>query len=145
MSDAFGKIFAVFVCVYLMFIAPITYMQKESQRLEETYVLTETSIFIENVKNTGIISKEEYDKYISKIAAMKNIYNIEIVHCKNLYNYETGSIVFAAENYYKVDIEDKLIKDGMYYLDEMDYIKITIYNNGNPIVFVGGGIKNEAY
>ena len=62
MSDAFGKIFAVFICVYLMFIAPITYMQKESQRLEETYILTETSIFVENVKNTGIISKEEYDK-----------------------------------------------------------------------------------
>ena len=145
MNDIFGKIIAVFISVYLMFIAPVTYMEKELIRLEDSYVLTETSIFIENVKNTGIISKEEFKIYNDKIAALSNVYTLEIIHSKHSYDYESGNISFSSNNYFYDDISKAINEEGMYYLEETDYFKITVYRDSKPIVFVGGGVKNEAY
>ena len=145
MNDAFGKIVAVFISVYLMFIAPVIFMEKEVTRLEDSYVLTETSIFIENVKNTGIISKEEFDLYFDKIAALDSLYTLEIVHSKHRYNYESGNISFLENNYFLDDITKDLNNNGIYYLNETDYLKITVYRDSKPVVFVGGGVKNEAY
>ena len=60
MSDGFSKIVAILLAVIMMFIIPVFYMREEAERLKQTRVLEEITFFVDGVRNTGILSEEDY-------------------------------------------------------------------------------------
>lgn len=148
MSDAFGKVVAILLCSYLMFIAPVNYMIKETENTAQTYILNEITGFVEEVKNTGILDKERYNILCQKIYALssfENRYEIDMLHSRHGYGEDGKEIIFDIDNYFNNDILEVLSLSDCYYLNEKDYFKVTVYKNNIPICFYGGGIKNEAY
>lgn len=148
MNDAFGKVVAILLCAYLMFIAPVSYMIKETENTTQTYILNEITVFVEEVKNTGILDKERYNILCEKIYALSSYgsrYEIDMIHSKHGYDEDGKEIIFDIDNYYKNDILKILSISDCYYMKEADYFKMTVYKGGIPICFYGGGIKNEAY
>lgn len=145
MDDAFGKVVAILIGAYLMFIAPVMYTIEETNVAKNTYVLTIITEFVEEVRNTGVIDKERYDMFCSKIYSLENGYSLKITHSKSNYDAEGGNVEFNVNNFYKSDIEEQLTKNQSYYLGKTDFIKISVYRENNLICFYGGGIKNEIY
>ena len=143
MNDAFGKVIAVLICAYLMFLAPLEYMNKERMRLQQSYLLNEVTYFVENVMNTGIITSDQYQEFANKVFLISEGYTIELAHSKHEY-YE-GEYRLLVSNNYNADIFEALEDAGIYYLNEKEYIKVSINANDIPLVFYGGGIKYEAY
>lgn len=145
MSDAFGKVVAILICSYLMFIAPGIYMLQETEKTKQAYLLNEVTCFVEDVKNTGIISSERYNTFTGKIYALSGGYEIKLVHSIHSYDESGEGIIFNESNTFTTDIIKELEVNGVYYLKETDYFKVTIYDEESPVCFFGGGIKYEAY
>lgn len=144
MEDSFGKVVAILICAYLMFIAPISYMQKETDKMLDTYLLNEIACFVEDVQNTGMISKERYDLFLNSVSNLEKEYKIELMHSIHSYD-EEENVRFNSINFFTDEILEKINTDKIYYLKENDYFKVSLEQNNTPKLFYGGGIKNEAY
>ncbi|WP_010250303.1 hypothetical protein [Acetivibrio cellulolyticus] len=86
MGDSLGKIIAIVLAVLLLFIYPT---KNEFERLDETsriYVLTETSKFVDSVRNLGYITPVMYEEFSSRLAATNNLYEIKMEHRKKRYD-----------------------------------------------------------
>lgn len=145
MNDAFGKVVAILIGVYLMFIAPVMYTIEETNVAKNTYVLTIITEFVEEVRNTGVIDKERYDMLCNKIYSLGNGYSLKIIHSKSNYDENGKNVEFNVKSFFKGDIEEQFIKGESYYLSKTDFLKISIYKENTLICFYGGGIKNEIY
>lgn len=146
MNDAFGKVVAILISVYLMFIAPVTYMIEENGRTRDVYLLTIVTEFVEEVKNTGIITEEQYRIFSDRVSMAAATYDIKMVHSKHGYNIVLEEQVFNEVNVFTEEIEEILLNEGQYYLKESDFFKVSICDSNNVSkVFFAGGIKNEAY
>ena len=62
MGDSFSKMVAILLAVILMFIVPVFYMKEESVRLKQTRIIEEVTFFVDGVRNTGILSREDYQR-----------------------------------------------------------------------------------
>lgn len=145
MNDAFGKIVAILIGVYLMFVAPVLYMLEETDMTKNTYVLTIITEFVEEVKNTGVIDKERYDDMCDKIYSLGDGYSLKIIHSRHNYDKDGENVLFNVNNNFRGDIEEELLQNKKYYLERTDFLKITVCRNDSVICFYGGGIKNEVY
>lgn len=136
-----SKIIAIILSVILMFIVPIMYMAQKQDVISQSYVSNETTVFIDNIKNSGYISMEMYMDYIHKIDATNNLYSIEMVHANKivepLYDENTGTFLEDYYIYYVNTYQDKILetldqgKD--YKFNQGDYISITVVNQTKTI------------
>ncbi len=86
MGDSLSKIFALVLAVLLLFIYPT---KNEFERLDETsriYVLTETSKFVDSVRNLGYITPVMYKEFASRLSSTNNLYEIKLEHRKKRYD-----------------------------------------------------------
>ncbi|MBE5926430.1 MAG: hypothetical protein E7270_05665 [Lachnospiraceae bacterium] len=131
MSDSFSKIVAILISVILMFIIPISITRERQNEYKQTYVLSETMYLVDNIRNTGVLSKEMYNIYVNKITGMINNSRIEIVSS----DMEYKDFVFLN------DIIDGFKNNEKYEFARFDYIKIIVYENDKPIAYYGGSVK----
>lgn len=134
--DSFSKIISIFLAVILMFISPLLYMAQKQDSITQLYVSTETTRFIDNIKNSGYINKSMYEDYIKKIDQTGNLYEIEITHCHKrvepLVDVNTNDILQDYSVYYYNTYEDEIFeafdKDMDYSFNRGDFISIDIFN-----------------
>jgi len=146
MEDTFGKVVAIFICVFQMFLIPLYLYDKNMERVEQTYILSEITYYVDNFRNTGIIEQEQYENMRSRIYSLSGGYDINVTHC----TYEEDKQIESGESlnatYYESNIEEELSRNGIYYLRQNDYINVYVENDKGGIVgFYGGSVKNEAY
>lgn len=146
MSDAFSKITAILLSVCMMFIVPVFYMQEESDRLKQTYILEEVTQFVDGVRTTGILAMEDYDRMEQQLFALGGGYSIEMVHCKHIHD-ETGTeALYFEEMYYTSQIKESFIKSEDYLLEKNDYLRVVVYDRDkNVTAWYGGSVRYEAY
>lgn len=146
MSDAFSKIVAILLCVVMMYIIPVFYMREEADRFRQTYILENVTYFVDGVRNTGILSSDDYDRLKSQLSNIGQIYVIELEHC--VYNTEGNSdeeYYFVSE-YYTKQVLEELQRNDEYCLAKNDYLKLIVKDiDGNVIAWYGGSVKYEAY
>lgn len=143
MENAFGKIISILLLVVLIYIVPLKYYMDKNQALEEMYVSTKTIELVDSVRNTGFVTKEMYDQYLSLIHNMNNLYKIKLEHIIYLKSEEKG----FREKQYVTDIENDLYSNGIYNFKIDDYFKIQVRKTSNNelVSYYGGYIKNESY
>jgi len=146
LSDGFSKIVAILLSVLMMFIIPVFYMQNEADRVKQTKILEEVILFVDGVRNTGIIGKEDSPRLEEVLFALGGTYKIQILHSTHMYDENGEILVYNAKRYYESQIKDSFIKDKDYLMSKNDYIRVLIKNREDDIVaWYGGSIKYEAY
>lgn len=128
MNDIFGKVFAILLSVWLMFLYPLQEAQKESIKLEKMYLYQETVRFVDNIRNTGIIAQDDFSVYLKKMSGMNSFYEVEMIAGMN----NVMTLFEAAEGNLK------------YQLDYNDFVKVLITDKDkNVAVCYGGSVKAE--
>lgn len=145
--NAFGKIVAILIATVLLFLCPIQYMALKQDILMQQYVTTQTSYFIDSVRNLGYITKQMYEEYMRRIELGNNLYEIELTHYHALFYEEEGEQVstdykdisgYIGEEedvyrrymcYYTPDILEELYSEGsdyVYKMNQDDYLTIKV-------------------
>ena len=171
--DSFGKIIGIYIGIVLMFIFPILYFAQKQDAITQTYVLTETSYFVDSIKNSGYITDDMYQRFIKKLDATNHLYTIEIEHSHPVINpvYDEKTNVFMDEfrehiyiTYTDTIMEGVYGSDRVYKFNQGDYITVKVYNRTKtyatklqellfskrmPVeqiyVVYGGAIRDENY
>ncbi|HEX3076287.1 MAG TPA: hypothetical protein VHQ24_05435 [Lachnospiraceae bacterium] len=133
--DSFGKIVSIFIAVILLFLFPLQYMAQKQELLLQSYIMKETSYFIDSVRNLGYMTKDMYETYYKKISLGSNSYDIEITHYKYGLYYDEEDITSEEylEHYSCTYTEDifKTLSDGnhdyRYLFNQYDYVTISVY------------------
>lgn len=145
--NAFGKIIGILIAVVLLFLCPIQYVAQKQDILMQQYVTTETSYFIDSVRNLGYITKQMYEEYMRRIELGNNLYDIELIHYQVVYYKEDGeqvdsdyeeTISYLGEKedtyrrymcYYTPDILEVLYEEEsgyIYKMNQEDYLTIKV-------------------
>ena len=133
MSDAVGRIFSIFMAAIFMFIVPVYIVYERKQETVQTYVLSETIYFVDNISNTGKLTKNMYLEYAKKIDSVLSAskINMTVVRCDSEGN----------EEYIDTDLKSGLMTDDKIELLKNDYIRVTVSREDDIIAYYGGVIK----
>lgn len=144
MNDTYGMVIAIFLSVYLMFIAPLNQMIYESEKVEKMYITNEVTYFVEQVRNTGNISEEMYLNLEEKLSSLNKIYSLEFTCYKNIYNEDKSEVKYFEQCDYTTQVKKALITDKRYTFEKNEYLKVVVKEEDEIVCIYGGSIKNEA-
>lgn len=146
MSDSFSKVVAILLSVVLMFIVPIFYMREEADRLKQTRIIEEITFFVDGVRNTGILSREDYSRLENVLYHLGGGYRIEMSHYSHILDENGENVLYNETANYEEQIMECFQEQKDYYLKKYDYLKIVIKDNEDKVVaWYGGSVKYEAY
>lgn len=78
MGDTLITITAIFLAAILMFVFPLMTISERNDDIAQMSVQTATVQFVDNIRQTGRITANNYDAYVQKIAATGNSYDVEM-------------------------------------------------------------------
>lgn len=146
MGDSFSKITAILLAAVLMFIIPIFYMREEAERLSQTRIIEEVTFFVDGVRNTGILSREDYSRLEKVLYHLGGGYRIEMSHYSHILDENGENVLYNETANYEEQIMECFQEQKDYYLKKYDYLKIVIKDNEDKVVaWYGGSVKYEAY
>lgn len=141
MGDSLITVIAIVLAAILMFIFPLMSVSERNDDIAQLAVQTAAIEFVDDVRTTGKITSENYDKFIQTLSATGNSYEVEIEVKKLDENpgkkNATGETNKVGENlYYSVftsQIESTLSDNGKYPLKEGDIISVNVKNTNRTI------------
>lgn len=146
MGDSLSIIFAVFVALIIMFIVPLMDTWELQDNL--SYVVTYAAVtdFVDTVRNTGYISMDNYQSFLSVLNSTGNRFAVSMEHrafnetiSSDMMN-STGVYTSAYLNTYTNQILDKLYSGSIYKLDKYDYFYVTVKNTNRTQASIVNGI-----
>lgn len=141
MGDTLTTIVAIFLAAILMFVFPLMSISERNDDIAQLAVQTATVDFVDNVRETGKITENNYNSFLQTLTATGNSYDVDMevkVLDENPGKKTTWAVADKiGENiYYSVydsQIEESLAKDHQYVLSKGDYISINIKNTNTTI------------
>lgn len=141
MDDILTSVIGIGLAAVLMFIFPLITMSDRTDDVSQLTVRIAVTEFVEDIRQSGKITRERYNQFIGNIGSTGNTYNIEI-EAKILDENPSRKVVedtkVQGKNvYYSVYnsqiIEDTLMKDKDYYLKEGDTIIVSAKNSNQTM------------
>jgi hypothetical protein len=153
MSDTTVTIIAIFLAAILMFIVPMMATANTTDDVTQLAVQTATTEFVDNIRTTGVLTLDNYSKFVERITSTGNTYDVEVelqILDENLSKKATQSnYTKIGENvYYSVyttQVLDQLrdsSKNNKYTLKEGDIVSVTATNTNTTI---SQQLKNAFY
>ena len=141
MSDTLITVIAIALAAVLMFVFPLMTMSDRTDDVSQLAVETTTTDFVDEVRTTGKITPDKYNKFIENIGSTGNTYNVEMqvqVLDENPGKKTTQSQKDKiGENvYYSVytsQIEDILNSNKNYNLKEGDLFSVNVKNTNQTL------------
>lgn len=153
MRDNLSIIVTMLVFVILIVIFPLYNYFERQDDMSYNLVLKATTNFVDGVINCGYIDQEMYDKYIQQLAVTGNLYDIQLeahkkTYTKDPYNLTSNTYVEQYNVDYNADIFDentgalknsnvkidnKVLKNGVYYLNVGDQIFVKVKNSNTTM------------
>lgn len=78
MGDTLITVVAIFLAAILMFVFPLMSISERNDDISLLAVQTATVEFVDNIRSTGKITLDNYDKYIQALSATGNSYDVEM-------------------------------------------------------------------
>ncbi len=78
MGDTLITVVAIFLAAILMFVFPLMSISERNDDISQLAVYTATVEFVDNIRSTGKITLDNYDKYIQTLSATGNSYDVEM-------------------------------------------------------------------
>lgn len=154
MGDTLITVVAIFLAAILMFVFPLMSISERNDDIAQLAVQTQTVEFVDNIRSTGKITFENYDKFIQSLSATGNSYDVEM-EVKVLDENpgkkaaEVSSTKIGENIYYSIytsQIEKELgigeAKPKTKLLKEGDYISVNVKNTNTTIAQM---LKNFFY
>ena len=141
MSDTLITVIAIGLAAVLMFVFPLMMMSDKVDNASQISLQSATTEFVENIKNTGEITRENFEAFETKITS-PNTYDIELevwVLDENpgKKSTQTNSKRIGENVYYTVytsQIENELYKgQGRYQLKEGDIVTVRVKNTNKTM------------
>lgn len=141
MGDSLITIVAIFLAAVLMFVFPLMAMSERTDDVAQLAVQTATTDFVDNVRTTGKLTSEDYDKYLQTITSTGNSFDVDIE--VQILDENPGVKTTQAEmtkigenlyyNLYTSQVEEKLNNNGRITLKEGDMVSVTVRNTNQTI------------
>lgn len=141
MGDSFITIIAIFLAAILMFVFPLMAMSERTDDISELAVQTATTDFVDNIRTTGKLTTDDYDKYLETISSTGNSFDVDIE--LQILDENPGVKTTQAEMtkigenlYYKLytsQVEEKLDTNKRINLKEGDMVSVTVRNTNQTI------------
>lgn len=129
MNDIYGRVIFVFLAVVVMFLSPIKLYMIRKDNLIQSYVQTEVVYLTNNIKNTGVLTKEEYIIFLTKLSKTGKLFDVNI---------EKETITKAFE---KIKIDESFTKH-LFEINDFIRIRVKEKDTKNPIMaYFGGSIR----
>lgn len=134
MGDSIITIVAIFLAAILMFIFPLMSLSERSDDIAQLSVQTTTAEFVDNIRATGKLTLDDYDKFLNTLTATGNSFDVDIQIQKLDENpgvkVTQGQKDKIGENiYYSVytsQIMDELNANNEIKLKEGDIVSVTV-------------------
>lgn len=131
-GETLSTIIAIALAAILLFVFPLMTMADQVDKQTQSKVQSAITEFVTNVKTSGEITKEDYDKLVQGISSTGNIYGVEMtaqISDKNLGKksiLEQNIKIGAADSYveFSHQILDRLNTDGVIKFKEGDIITV---------------------
>jgi hypothetical protein len=141
MGDSIITIVAIFLAAILMFIFPLMSLSERSDDIAHLSVQTTTAEFVDNIRATGKLTLDDYDKFLNTLTATGNSFDVDIQIQKLDENpgvkVTQGQKDKIGENiYYSVytsQIMDELNANNEIKLKEGDIVSVTVKNTNKTI------------
>ena len=141
MSDTLITVIAIALAAVLMFVFPLMTMSDRTDDVSQLAVETATTDFVDEVRTTGKITPDKYNKFIENIGSTGNTYNVEIEvqHLDENPGKKSSltSVDKIGENaYYSVytsQIEEVLNNNKNYNLKEGDMFSVSVKNTNQTL------------
>lgn len=141
MGDSLVTIIAIFLGAILMFVFPLMAVSERTDDISQLSVQTSTTDFVDNVRSTGKLTLDDYDKYIQEITSTGNSFDVEIevkildenpgVKTTQAETTKIGENVYYV--LYTTQIEEKLYDSESITLKEGDRVSVTVTNTNTTI------------
>lgn len=76
MGDSLITIIAIFLAAVLIFVFPLMSMSEKTDNVSQLVVETATTDFVDNVRSTGKLTLDNYDKFVQEISSTGNSYDV---------------------------------------------------------------------
>jgi len=141
MGDSLITIVAIFLAAILMFVFPLISMSERTDDVSELAVQTATTEFVDQVRTTGKLRLDDYDKFLQTIVSTGNSFDVDIevqqldenpgVKTTQADMTKIGENLYY--NLYTSQVEEKLNKNGKIILKEGDRVAVTVKNTNKTI------------
>jgi surface antigen len=150
MGDTTTTIIAIFLAAILMFIFPLMAMSDRTDDISQLSVQTATTEFVDDIRTTGVITLDNYDKFVQTISSTGNAYDVSMevkVLDENPGKKATQSaskVIGENVSYslYTSQIMSELEQNDKYTLKEGDYVAVSVTNTNSTIA---QQLKNAFY
>lgn len=144
MGDSLVTIIAIGLAAVLMFVFPLMAVSERTDDVSQLSVKTATTEFVDNVRTTGKLTLDNYDKFIQSITSTGNSFDVEMV--AQILDENPGVKTTQAEttkigenvyyNLYTSQLEERLnnkTTGNKLVLKEGDRFSVTIKNTNTTI------------
>lgn len=90
MAEPFGRVIAVILAVIMLALQPLPYLAVNQEAVMDSHVEAATREFADNIMLNGYITLNMYNDYYESLGTTGQLYDIEMVHSKQVDGYETG-------------------------------------------------------
>lgn len=141
MSDTAITIVSIVLAVTLMFVFPVITLADRNDDIAQVSVQTATTEFVDNIRTTGTLELEDYEKFESTLNATGNTYDIEIEfkildENPSKKTSQTNQTVIGENVYYSIyttQIMNALSNNSTYKLKEGDIVSVTVKNTSTTL------------
>ena len=149
MGDTLITVIAIALAAILMFVFPLMTMSDRTDDVSELVVKTATTDFVDDIRTTGKLTMEKYNKFIEAISATGNSYDAELevqVLDENpgKKTIQTSANKIGENVYYTMYTSQILdsINSNALILKEGDMISVSVENTN---VTIGEQLRNFMY
>ncbi len=136
MSDTLITVVAIILVAGLIFVVPLMTMADRVDTTSQAEVESIVTDFVEEIRTTGKITKENYNKFLENLSATGYIFDVEmqtkiadkdyIKTSSQVSQDKIGENVYYSE--YTSQIEEELEKSGVKKLKTGDMVLVTVKN-----------------
>lgn len=141
MGDTLITIVAIALAAVLMFVFPLMSLAERTDDISQLAATTATIEFSDNVRTTGKLTLEDYQKYLQTLTATGNSFDVDLqimqldenpsVKVTQAEMTKIGENVYY--NKYTSQIEQELNQTGRIKLKEGDMFYVTVRNTNQTI------------
>lgn len=133
MTESFERIINMLLAVVLLFLIPLLFFLQREDSLKRIYILTETSYFVDAVRNTGHLTSGMYKEYVEKLAGLGDIYEVELRQTKFSYRKPEEVYLFQEEHIYTEEIIKALEEEGEYLFEQEDFFRVQVIRKSKTL------------
>ena len=141
MGDTLITVVAIVLAATLMFVFPLMTMSNRADDVSQLSVQSLTTQLVDDVRTTGKITSDKYNKFVENIHSTGNTYDVEIevkVRDENPGKKTTqaNSKKIGEDVYYSIyttQIENTLKNNNAYNLKEGDIVSVSVKNTNTTM------------